>query len=54
MPQLSPMLGFLMFFVILSSYLLLVCSFSKGAPYISSTKGLSQNSEKHFQPFIMK
>nr|WNV61888.1 ATP synthase F0 subunit 8 [Chromodoris annae] len=54
MPQLSPMLGFLMFFVVLSSYLFLVCSFSKGAPFIGPTMGLSRTSEKHFQPFIMK
>nr|YP_009250786.1 ATP synthase F0 subunit 8 [Phyllidia ocellata]AMY15489.1 ATP synthase F0 subunit 8 [Phyllidia ocellata]WNR50649.1 ATP synthase F0 subunit 8 [Phyllidia ocellata] len=38
MPQLSPMLGFFMFTVILFSYFFLLSSLSKKAPFISSTK----------------
>nr|YP_010970151.1 ATP synthase F0 subunit 8 [Phyllidia picta]WNR50662.1 ATP synthase F0 subunit 8 [Phyllidia picta] len=38
MPQLSPMLGFFMFMVILSSYFFLLSSLSKKTSFVSFTK----------------
>nr|YP_010388424.1 ATP synthase F0 subunit 8 [Phyllidia elegans]UPP55826.1 ATP synthase F0 subunit 8 [Phyllidia elegans] len=38
MPQLSPMFGFFMFMVILSSYFFLLSGLSKKASFISFTK----------------
>nr|YP_010574751.1 ATP synthase F0 subunit 8 [Doris odhneri]UZI00322.1 ATP synthase F0 subunit 8 [Doris odhneri] len=38
MPQLSPMLGFFMFIVVLSCYIVLLCGVSKKSPFVKSTK----------------
>nr|YP_010574738.1 ATP synthase F0 subunit 8 [Carminodoris armata]UZI00308.1 ATP synthase F0 subunit 8 [Carminodoris armata] len=38
MPQLSPMLGFFMYLMVLCLYIVLFCGLSKKAPFISSTK----------------
>nr|YP_010429315.1 ATP synthase F0 subunit 8 [Glossodoris acosti]USQ67494.1 ATP synthase F0 subunit 8 [Glossodoris acosti] len=38
MPQLSPMLGFLMFIMVLSAYFILLSSLSKKAPFVLTTK----------------
>nr|UEX93281.1 ATP synthase F0 subunit 8 [Phyllidiella sp. Nanhai]WNR50714.1 ATP synthase F0 subunit 8 [Phyllidiella pustulosa] len=38
MPQLSPMLGFVMFLTVLASYFLLMCALSKKHSFINPTK----------------
>nr|UBU97372.1 ATP synthase F0 subunit 8 [Asteronotus hepaticus] len=38
MPQLSPMLGFFMYLVVLLLYIVLFCGLSKKVPFVSSTK----------------
>nr|YP_010373178.1 ATP synthase F0 subunit 8 [Cadlina japonica]UPI11644.1 ATP synthase F0 subunit 8 [Cadlina japonica] len=43
MPQLSPMLGFLMFIFILAFYLVLLCGLSKKSPFIMPTKVSKSN-----------
>nr|YP_010373204.1 ATP synthase F0 subunit 8 [Cadlina olgae]UPI11670.1 ATP synthase F0 subunit 8 [Cadlina umiushi] len=43
MPQLSPMLGFLMFIFVLTFYLILLCGLSKKNPFILSTKMSKSN-----------
>nr|YP_010429302.1 ATP synthase F0 subunit 8 [Goniobranchus leopardus]USQ67481.1 ATP synthase F0 subunit 8 [Goniobranchus leopardus] len=50
MPQLSPMLGFLMFMVVLFAYLILLCGLSKKTPFITTTK-LSKSSKSSFSFF---
>nr|YP_010373191.1 ATP synthase F0 subunit 8 [Cadlina koreana]UPI11657.1 ATP synthase F0 subunit 8 [Cadlina koreana] len=48
MPQLSPMLGFLMFIFILTFYIILLCGLSKKNPFIMSTKVAKSNKKSIF------
>nr|YP_010574725.1 ATP synthase F0 subunit 8 [Triopha modesta]UZI00296.1 ATP synthase F0 subunit 8 [Triopha modesta] len=50
MPQLSPMLGFVMFAVILSSYVVILCNLSKKTPFVAPTK-LSKSEKLSFSFF---
>nr|YP_010429289.1 ATP synthase F0 subunit 8 [Polycera hedgpethi]USQ67468.1 ATP synthase F0 subunit 8 [Polycera hedgpethi] len=50
MPQLSPMLGFVMYTVVLGSYLVLLCSLSKKSPFVSNTK-MSKSDKLSFSFF---
>nr|UYI30958.1 ATP synthase subunit 8 [Ceratosoma sp. HG0001] len=50
MPQLSPMLGFLMFITVLLSYVVLLCGLSKKVPFINQTK-LTKSSSKSLYYF---
>nr|YP_010121341.1 ATP synthase F0 subunit 8 [Ceratodoris hiroi]QRC77956.1 ATP synthase F0 subunit 8 [Ceratodoris hiroi] len=49
MPQLSPMLGFVMFLVVLSLYIVLLCGMSKKTPFLKTSKmGKSNKMSFHF------
>nr|WNR50727.1 ATP synthase F0 subunit 8 [Phyllidiella sp. a LZ-2021] len=50
MPQLSPMLGFVMFITVLTSYFLLMCALSKKHSFINPTK--VNKSEKMSLPYF--
>nr|YP_010970177.1 ATP synthase F0 subunit 8 [Phyllidiella zeylanica]WNR50753.1 ATP synthase F0 subunit 8 [Phyllidiella zeylanica]WNR50766.1 ATP synthase F0 subunit 8 [Phyllidiella zeylanica] len=50
MPQLSPMLGFIMFIAVLTSYFLLMCALSKKHSFVSPTK--VNKSEKTSLPYF--
>nr|YP_010170649.1 ATP synthase F0 subunit 8 [Doriprismatica atromarginata]QRZ60631.1 ATP synthase F0 subunit 8 [Doriprismatica atromarginata] len=50
MPQLSPMLAFFMFAIVLAAYIILFSSLSKKDPFVFSTK-LSKSSKKSFTFF---
>nr|YP_010996927.1 ATP synthase F0 subunit 8 [Dendrodoris krusensternii]WPH63911.1 ATP synthase F0 subunit 8 [Dendrodoris krusensternii] len=50
MPQLSPMLGDIMFLAILGFYFVLMCALSKKHPFVSSTK-VSKSTKMSFPYF---
>nr|YP_010983249.1 ATP synthase F0 subunit 8 [Hypselodoris whitei]WOK01431.1 ATP synthase F0 subunit 8 [Hypselodoris whitei] len=50
MPQLSPMMGLLIFIAVLFSYTILLASLSKKAPLIRSTK-MSKSFKKSLKVF---